>query len=290
MPSTIEIQDEADGAKRTLSKYMDAFSKRTGRHLIVDYSGFLFVDGHTSITENDMNGFMAAIYKMEDKKNRGLDLFLHTPGGSVVATEGIGDYLKSVFGGNVDCYVPHMAMSCGTLLAMSCRKIYMGKQSCLGPIDPSIGQYRTDAVVEEMEMAKDEIAKDPNLALFWQPILNKYDPTFYGECKKATDLASIVAEKWLRDGMLKGLSDADGRVAKIKDLFASHQSSKMHDRHISAELARDAGLSVSLIEDDPELQDAVMSIHHAAIHFMRQSGYSKIIINPQFIGLFVKAK
>lgn len=291
MPSTVEIQAEADGgAKKTLSKYMDAFMKRTGRNLIVYYSGFLFADGKTSIDEDDMNGFMAAIYKMKEKKDRGLDLFLHTPGGSVAATEGIGDYLNSVFGGNVECYVPHMAMSCGTLLAMSCRKIYMGRQSCLGPIDPAIGPYRTDAVVEELDTAKAEIAKNPNLALYWQPIINKYDPTFYGECKKATDLASIVAEKWLRGGMLKGAKDADARFAKIKELFASHQSSKAHDRHIPAAIARDAGLDVSFIEDDEGLQDAVMSVHHATIHYMKQTGRAKIITNPRFVGLFTQAR
>ena len=284
MPSTVEIQKEADGARKTFAKYMAAFSKRTGRNIIVYYSGFLFANGKTSIDENDMNGFMAAIYRMD--KSKGLDLFLHTPGGSVAATEGIGDYLHSVFGGNIDCYIPHMAMSCGTLLAMSCRKIFMGKHSCLGPIDPAIGPYRTDAVVEELDKAKSEIADNPNLALFWQPIISKYAPTFYGECEKATQLATAVAEKWLKRGMLSGAKDVDDRLSRIADLFASHKSSKAHDRHIPAKDAADSGLSIGLIETDGKLQDAVMSVHHAAILFMKSANMTKIITNKSFIGQF----
>lgn len=284
MPSTVEIQKEAEGARKTFAKYMSAFSKRTGRNIIVYYSGFLFANGKTSIDEDDMNGFMAAIYRMD--KARGLDLFLHTPGGSVAATEGIGDYLHSVFGGNIECYIPHMAMSCGTLLAMSCRKIFMGKHSCLGPIDPAIGPYRTDAVVEELDKAKKEIAANPHLALFWQPIISKYAPTFYGECEKATQLATIVAEKWLKGGMLAGSADADERFSRIAELFASHKSSKAHDRHIPADVAAKAGLSVSLIEKDDKLQDAVMSVHHSAILFMKTSKMAKIITNKSFIGQF----
>ena len=234
MPSTVEIQQEAmprGSAKDVLARYMQAFVDRTKRNLILYYSGFLFAPNeNVSIQEEDMEGFMAALYKMD--KSSGLDLFLHTPGGSVSATEGIGNYLKSVFNNNINCYVPHMAMSCGTLLAMACRTIYMGKHSCLGPIDPAIGMYRTDAVVEEFNTAKTDIAQDPNLSLLWQPILSKYPITLLGECKKATELAKIVSEKWLTDNMLAQAPDARLRLNRILSLFASHQNTKAHDRHM----------------------------------------------------------
>ena len=289
MPSTIEIQREAQpqgGADEVLFRYMKQFQEMTGRNLILYYSGFLFTDSDVSIQEEDMDGFMAALYKMDKKK--GLDLFLHTPGGSVVATEGIGNYLKSVFNNNLNCYVPHMAMSCGTLLAMACKTIYMGKHSCLGPIDPAIGAYRTDAVVEEFEEARADISRDPNLSLLWQPIISKYPITFLGECKKATELATIVSRDWLSDNMLSASKRKGVTLTKIQELFASHKNTKSHDRHISAADAHSVGLNVIMIESNPELQDGVMSIHHAASLFMKQRGLSRVVTNVGGTGIFKK--
>lgn len=291
MPSTVEIQQEAmprGSAKDVLARYMQAFVGRTKRNLILYYSGFLFAPNeNVSIQEEDMEGFMAALYKMD--KSCGLDLFLHTPGGSVSATEGIGNYLKSVFNNNINCYVPHMAMSCGTLLAMACRTIYMGKHSCLGPIDPAIGMYRTDAVVEEFNTAKTDIAQDSNLSLLWQPILSKYPITLLGECKKATELAKIVSEKWLTDNMLAQAPNARLRLNRILSLFASHQNTKAHDRHISASECLKIGLEVRMIEEDPDLQDAVLSVHHAATLFMKQNNLVSMVTNPRCTGLFRNA-
>ena len=289
MPSTIEIQKEGrpkGGPLSVLFNSLKEFEKHTGRNIIVYYSGFLFSGGNTGIQDEDMNGFMSAVHRMDKKK--GLSLFLHTPGGLVSTTEGIGNYLRSVFDGNIECYVPHMAMSCGTLLAMACRKIYMGKHSCLGPIDPALGNYRADAVIEEFENAKRDIASNANLSLLWQPIISKYPITFLGECEKAKQLAEIVSRKWLRDGMLKGDKEASKKIDEIVSVFASHKNSKMHDRHISPEEAAHVGLNVQLIEEDPKLQDLVLSVHHAATNYCKNENYARFISNIKGLGLFVR--
>lgn len=287
MPSFIEIQSEAGTPLDKLQRYIQVFESHTGRNAIIYYSGFLHTDKNTGIQDVDMSGFMNAAYNMD--KSKGLDLFLHTPGGLVSTTEGIGDYLKSLFRNNINCYIPHMAMSCGTLLAMACQKIFMGKHSCLGPIDPAFGSYRAEAVVEEFGRAKSDIASNPNLALLWQPILGKYPMTFLGECEKASQLAGIVCEKWLRDCMLRNSSKKEELIVSIKRLFADHQNSKMHDRHISSREAKDAGLEISMIEDDDALQDAVMSVHHAAINYIRACNYARVVTNSRGQGWFVAA-
>lgn len=288
MPSFIEIQRASRPQPfEVLLQWIKKFQKKSRRNILLYYSGFLFSKGSTYIEEEDMEGFMNALYKMD--KSKGVDLFLHTPGGSVTTTESIGEYLKSVFNDNINCYVPHMAMSCGTLLAMASKTIYMGKQSSLGPIDPAIGQYRTEAIGEEFERAKKDIARNPNFALLWQPIISKYPMTFIGECEKASQLAASVSEKWLRGSMLKGDHDAERKIATILQTFASHMASKVHDRHIPAGEASHAGLNITMIEDDPPLQDLVMSVHHSAINFMKQSGLAKMIINKEKNGLFIDA-
>ena len=290
MPSTIEIQEESrpqGGPLSVLFKYLAAFERYTGRNIIIYYSGFLFTGKDTGIQDADMNDFMAAVYKMD--KSRGLDLFLHTPGGMVSATEGIGNYLRAVFNNDIECYVPHMAMSCGTLLAMACRKIYMGKHSCLGPIDPALGNYRADAVIEEFENASKDIASNANLSLLWQPIISKYPMTFLGECEKAKQLAESVARKWLTDGMLKGAKNQSKLIDGIVSVFANHRNSKMHDRHISPFEAANVGLDIKLIEEDPTLQDLVMSVHHAASNYCRSENYARVISNIKGLGLFIPA-
>lgn len=289
MPSTIEIQKEGrlkGGPLSVLFKYLKAFERHTGRNIIIYYSGFLSSGENASIQEEDMNGFMGAVYRMNKKK--GLDLFLHTPGGLVSASEGIGNYLRAVFGNNINCYVPHMAMSCGTLLAMGCQQIFMGKHSCLGPIDPAFGSYRADAVVEEFKKAKADIERNPNLSLLWQPIISKYPMTFIGECEKASQLATIVSKKWLSEGMLRGDDNIEARLEKIASVFASHENSKMHDRHISPDEAAQTGLHVKLIEDDPKLQDMVMSVHHAAMNYIKNENCARVISNVNGVGLFVR--
>jgi hypothetical protein len=51
------------------------------------------------ITDADKNGFMATIHQLN--KDEGLDLLLHTPGGSMAATESLVEYLRAMFRGNV---------------------------------------------------------------------------------------------------------------------------------------------------------------------------------------------
>ena len=77
---------------------------------------------------------MSVIHGLD--KSKGLDLFLHTPGGDVGATESLIDYLHDSFGGDIRAIIPQIAMSGGTMIACSCKEIIMGKQSSLGPIDP----------------------------------------------------------------------------------------------------------------------------------------------------------
>ena len=67
-----------------------------------------------------------------------LDLVLHTPGGLVLASEQIACALKR-HPGKVTVFVPHYAMSGGTLIALAAAEIMMDPDAVLGPIDPQLG-------------------------------------------------------------------------------------------------------------------------------------------------------
>jgi ClpP class serine protease len=129
------------GADIVRRKYLAKLHAHTGRNVIAYYSGFLSkprVEG-TEINDDDKNGFMLCVHKLE--RNKGLDLLLHTPGGDGAATESLIFYLREMFGSDIRAVVPQIAMSAGTIIACSCKSILMGKHSNVGPVDPQMGAY-----------------------------------------------------------------------------------------------------------------------------------------------------
>ncbi|OLC55932.1 MAG: hypothetical protein AUH85_07960 [Chloroflexi bacterium 13_1_40CM_4_68_4] len=67
-----------------------------------------------------------------------IDIVLHTPGGLVLAAEQIAYALKR-HKGDVTVFVPHYAMSGGTLISLAADKIVMDANAVLGPVDPQLG-------------------------------------------------------------------------------------------------------------------------------------------------------
>ena len=119
---------------------------------------------------------MLAIHELD--RDKGLDLILHTPGGDGQATVSLVEYLREMFGTDMRAIVPQIAMSAGTMIACSCREIMMGKQSSIGPVDPQFGVIAAANLLEEVKKAKTDIITNPNLAMFWNPILGKITPSF----------------------------------------------------------------------------------------------------------------
>jgi ClpP class serine protease len=67
-----------------------------------------------------------------------IDLVLHTPGGLVLASEQIANALKR-HKGRVTVFIPHYAMSGGTLVSLAADEIVMDPDAVIGPIDPQLG-------------------------------------------------------------------------------------------------------------------------------------------------------
>jgi ClpP class serine protease len=80
-----------------------------------------------------------------------LDLVLHTPGGLVLASYQIAHALK-LHRGKVTAFVPHYAMSGGTLIALAADEIVMEEHAVLGPLDPQLGEYPASSLVKLTEV------------------------------------------------------------------------------------------------------------------------------------------
>lgn len=120
---SVQVGNPLDIIRR---KYLDIMHQYTGRNVIAYYSGFLQKPNNSgAIDDNDKNAFMQTVYGLD--KSIGLDLILHTPGGNTAATESIVRYLKSIFGKDIRAFVPQMAMSAGTMIALIVQRNRDGK-------------------------------------------------------------------------------------------------------------------------------------------------------------------
>ncbi len=300
MPNWSQILEEVTAAGSTHDvvrrKYLAAVHDLTGRNVILYYSGWLQLAGASPvaaiINDQDKNGFMAAIHELDRRK--GLDLILHTPGGDIAATESLVDYLRSMFGTDIRAIIPQIAMSGGTMIALACGEIIMGKHSSLGPIDPVISGIAAHGLIEEFKTARQEIARGgldgQAAAAVWQPIIAKYPPTFVGEAEKAIKWSEDMVKDWLKTGMLADDPEQDEKVRRILDGLGDHALTLSHSRHISLKQAQDLGLNVVPLEDDDRnsgLQDAVLAVHHIAVQTIADKGVAKIIENHRGVAQLI---
>ena len=65
-----------------------------------------------------------------------------------------------------------------------------------------------------------------------------------------------LAEQWLKE--VNPQIDFD----KIKNVFLNHNKSYSHSRHLSKQDCKNVGLNIVDLETNPDLQDAILSLHH----------------------------
>lgn len=276
-------------------KYLEQIYKHTGRNVIAYYSGFLQKSGADyppdlfSIGDSDKSAFMTCSHELD--RNKGLDLILHTPGGDIAATESLVEYLQSLYNCDIRAFVPQLAMSGGTLIAMSCKEIHMGRQSSLGPVDPQINGMPAQGIVAEFEQASEDIGRNPNLAHLWAMIIGKYWPTLVHNCKHAIDWSEELITTFLERCMLSELPDEERKttIERIKLRFGKQAISKTHNRHIGKDLAKLSGLVIKDLEDDQTLQDLVLTLHHAMMLTFAQTMAVKIVENHKGVTYVVQA-
>lgn len=93
-----------------------------------------------------------------------IDLIIHTPGGLVLAAGQIARAL-SRHRGKVTVFVPHYAMSGGTLIALAADEIVMAENAVLGPVDPQIGQMPAASVLTVLDRKEAKDIDDQTLIM-----------------------------------------------------------------------------------------------------------------------------
>jgi ClpP class serine protease len=132
--------------KRNGSRAVTLINRREGfAFLGIPFGGFIDID--------DSEALIRVIESTGDDVP--IDLVLHTPGGLVLAAEQIAAALAA-HPARVTVYVPHYAMSGGTLIALAAESIVMSPSAVLGPVDPQLGEYPVASILEAVQR------KDPN--------------------------------------------------------------------------------------------------------------------------------
>src|SRR5712675_379255 len=114
------------------------------------------------IDVNDSEEVLRAIHLTD--ANVPLDIVLHTPGGLVLAALQIARAIHK-HQGKVTAFVPHYAMSGGSLIALAANEIVMSEYAVLGPVDPQLGQYPAASILKAVAKKPIEKIKDDTLIL-----------------------------------------------------------------------------------------------------------------------------
>lgn len=152
-----------------------------------------------------------------------IDLILHTPGGLAIAALQIARALKDR-SGKVTVFVPHFAMSGGTLIALSADEIVMSPHAVLGPIDPQVNGLPAASVIK--------VASEKPLSEIDDQTLILADVG-----RKAIEQLKRAARELLRAPM------SDEEAGVLADKLTSGRWT--HDYPISPHEARELGLEVS---------------------------------------------
>jgi ClpP class serine protease len=93
-----------------------------------------------------------------------IDLIVHTPGGLVLAARQIAHALND-HPAKVTVFVPHYAMSGGTLIALAADEIVMDPNAVLGPVDPQLGEYPAASIIKAVAQKDKNEVDDRTLIL-----------------------------------------------------------------------------------------------------------------------------
>ncbi|MDF5731867.1 MAG: hypothetical protein PUP92_28645 [Rhizonema sp. PD38] len=158
-----------------------------------------------------------------------IDLILHTPGGLVLATEQIARALIR-HPSQVTVFVPHYAMSGGTMLALASDEIVMDANAVLGPVDPQLGNFPAASIIKVVED---------------KPISEIDDQTLIMAdlSRKAIDQVQRFVRTLLKDNIPKQKVKPENIETIVDSLTTGRVT---HDYPITVEEATEMGLPISV--------------------------------------------
>jgi ClpP class serine protease len=180
-----------------------------------------------------------------------IDLILHTPGGLALASLQIARALAR-HPAKVTAFVPHYAMSGGTLLALAADEIVMSHHAVLGPVDPVVGPYPAASILRAVARKETKDIDDETLILADQ-----------------AEMAIRQLRQAIADLLERRLEATEANTVAAA-LTEGHWT---HDFPITPEMASSLGLKVE--EGMPEIVFDMMALYPQPVRRVRSVEYSR---------------
>ncbi len=291
-----EIQNlnRADAFDIVRRQKIDAVQQITERPLLIYTADFItpnpvkaqFASSLISISLADKDSFDEVTRNLS--QGQGIDILLHSPGGSAEATESIVELLRNRFS-HIRFIIPNVAKSAATMMAMSGEQLLLDDRSELGPTDPQMIFVQdgrvivspAQAIKDQFQTAQDEVNQDPKKLPAWVPILSWYGPSLLAQCDNHLALAKELVSKWLQCYMFAGDSDATKKAEAIADYLADHNKFHSHERRVGMADLQNLEANILDMSTVPDLHEAIRDLYTAIMLTFMNTGAYKIVENGQ---------
>jgi hypothetical protein len=264
-------------------RYLRRLAKHTGRATLLYASAFhLGKSGSANLrlTRQDLGLLKAALTGL---KGENLDLIIHSPGGSIEVTERIVAMLRQRFS-HIRVIVPQYALSTAAALACAADALVMDETAVLSPVDPDVSwqrrqEHHTETaqnLLGELAIVQGQLEKSGGEALLWKERLQQFPPGLLMRCKNTLNLSRRLLETWLETCLLKAAPDPAAAAASIGGRLIGGKQHLSSDRLIDVQAAREMGLPIELLAEDPKLSDLVMAVFYATMRLFYSGDCLKI--------------
>ncbi len=256
-----------------LQRLIRAYNKETGRYLFI-YASDINKGGrgiNVSMVQDDFYNIQDILRETKQKK---IDFYIETPGGSGEAAEEIAKFLRKEFD-EVNFVIAGEAKSAGTILALSGDNIYMTDTGSLGPIDAQVKIGRSVVSAHDykewVDLKRAEAAKNGSLNPFDAVMVAQISPgELYGVIN-SLEFAKDLVKSWLETYKFKNWdrTRTNGktvtpkmrkkRANEVAEMLCNHTNWRTHGRSLKIEDLQE-DLIIERIDDDIKLADIVYRI------------------------------
>lgn len=256
-----------------LNSLVGQYNSLTGRYLYLYVAAMAKHVPGLSLEQEDFYIIRDMLKDVKDYKD--IDVYIETPGGNGVTAEEIARFLHNKFS-KVNFIISGEAKSAGTILALSGNNIYMTETGSLGPIDAQIhiGRSVVSAYdyMEWINTKMQEATKNGKLNPVDATMVAQITPGEIQLVNHSLEFAKDLVKEWLYtykfsnwvETSTKKLPVTDDmkreRANEVADEFANHSRWRTHGRSLKIPDLESIGLTVSNLDETPDLADIVYRI------------------------------
>jgi len=273
MNEYIDKRLSSQDLEQELLSLIKKYNEITDRYLFVYAAALNKQIPAVSIGMDDF--YIAADILPTDSKNKKLDVYIETPGGSGEAAEELVKMFRSRFD-SVNFVISGEAKSAGTLMALSADEIIMTSTGSLGPVDAQVmigrGQVSAYDYIAWVEQKQQEAQKTGILNPFDATMVAQISPGELNGVDNALQYAHDLVVGWLPKYKFKDWSITETtkkkvteaakqkRAKEIAQKLTNHSRWRSHGRSLKIEDLEDIGLKILRAEDNEEVCDVIKRI------------------------------